>query len=232
MAALIQTLIDKNDTFELVRDKVALILAEESAEQVVLAQTAGKPNPNDWKLRVRTERSNPWEFLRTDSGRAPTDRSPVVNVWFDTSNIDLRASQTIDRQQMEATFNIDVYGMGFTEVLDAGAGQIPGDEAASLEAQRAARLVRNIIMADSYPTLGFDRALGLVGQRHISQIQSFQPEFNNQNARQLAAVRLSLQVKLAEFGPQTPAVVLEEINSIVRDEDGVILIDALFESTP
>ena len=33
MTALIQQLIEKQDTFEIVRDKVALILAEESAQQ-------------------------------------------------------------------------------------------------------------------------------------------------------------------------------------------------------
>lgn len=231
MTALIQTLIDKQDTFEIVRDKVALILAEESAQQQQLAVDAGE-DPTLWKLRVFTERTNPWEFLRTNDGKAPTDRAPVVSVWYDSSNIDLRASQTIDRQQMEATFNLDVYGIGVTELLAGGAGQSPGDQMAAEEAQRGARLVRNILMADSYVTLGIDRALGLVGQRHISTIQTFQPEFANQNARQVAGLRLSLQVKLSELGPQTPAVILEEISAIVRDENGEILIDALYESTP
>lgn len=231
MTALIQTLIDKQDTFEIVRDKVALILAEESAQQQQLAVADGK-DPALWKLRVFTERTNPWEFLRTDDGRPPADLSPVVCVWYESSNLDQRASQTIDRQQMEATFHLDVYGAGVTEVLAGGAGQVAGDETAAKEAQRGARLVRNILMADSYVTLGIDRALGLVGQRHISTIQTFQPEFANQNAWQLAGLRLALQVKVSELGPQTPAVILEEISAIVRDEDGAILIDALFESTP
>lgn len=231
MTALINTLIDKRDTYEIVRDKVALILAEESANQQQLATDAGK-DPALWKLRVYIERTNPWEFLRTNDGAAPGDRSPVVCVWFDNSNMDARASQTIDRQQMDATINIDVYGIGVTELLAGGAGHKPGDENAALEVQRGARLVRNILMADSYVVLGLPRALGLVGQRQISTIQSFQPEFGNQNAQQLAGLRLSLQVKTSELAPQTEAVILEEINAIVRDEDGQILIDATFESTP
>lgn len=231
MTAVIQQLIDKQDTFELVRDKVALILAEESARQQVLAVDAGK-DPTLWKLRVFTERSNPWEFLRTDDGSPPADVAPVVCVWYDSSNIDPRASQTIDRQQMEGTFHIDVYGVGVTKILTGGAGQLSGDELAAKEAQRGARLVRNILMADSYVTLGISRALGLVGQRHISSIQAFQPEFANQNAFHLAGLRLALQVKMSESGPQTPAVILEELSAIVRGENGEILIDALFESTP
>lgn len=231
MTALIQELIDKQDTFEIVRDKVALILAEESAQQQQLAIAAAK-DPELWKLRVFIERTNPWEVLQTDDGKAPTDRAPVVSVWYDNSNVNLGASQTIDRQQMQATINIDVYGIGATEILAGGAGQIPGDEVAAREAQRGARLVRNILMADSYVTLGVDRSLGLVGQRQINTIQAFQPESGGQNAQQLAALRLSLQVKLSESGPQTPAVILEEISVIVRDDDGEILIDALYQSTP
>lgn len=231
MTALILNLIDKLDTFEIVRDKVGLILAEESAAQQQLAIDGGK-DPALWELRVFLERSNPWEFLRTDDGGVPLNTSPVVSVWFDSSNLDARASQTIDRQQMEVTINIDVYGIGATEILPGGAGHIPGDENAALEVQRGARLVRNILMADSYVTLGIARALGLIGQRQISTIQAFQPEFGNQNAQQLAGLRLSLQVKVSELAPQTEAVILEEINTIVKDENGQILIDATFQSTP
>lgn len=231
MTALITTLIDKQDTYEIVRDKVALILAEESASQQQIAAGEGK-DPALWKLRVYVERSNPWEFLRTSDGKAPADRSPVVCVWFDSSNTDARASQTIDRQQMDVTINVDVYGMGFTELLAGGAGHKPGDKNAVLEAQRAARLVRNMLMSDSYVALGFSRALGLVGQRQISTIQSFQPEYGNQNAQHLAGMRLALQVKVSELAPQTQSVILEEINAVVQDPDGQVLIDTTFESTP
>lgn len=231
MTAVIQQLIDKRDTFEIVRDKVALILAEESAQQQQLAVTAGK-DPALWKLRVFTERTNPWEFLRSDDGTPPADLTPVVSVWYDSSTLDQKASQTIDRQQMEGTFHLDVYGVGVAKILAGGAGQTLGDELAAKEAQRGARLVRNILMADSYTTLGISRALGLIGQRHVSTIQTFQPEFAGQNAWHVSGLRLALQVKMSEHGPQTPAVILEELSSIVRGENGEILIDALFESTP
>lgn len=224
---MIAQLIDKLDSFEIVRDKVALILAQESASQQSLAANAGK-NPDLWRLRVFTERTNPWEFMRTDDGSAPSDRAPVVCVWWDSANMDARASQTIDRQQTDVTINIDVYGVGVTELLSGGAGHTPGDEAAAREAQRGARLVRNILMSDSYVYLGFDRSLGIVGQRVIGTMQAFQPEFAGQNALQLSAVRLTLQVKVSETGPQTPAVIIEEISAIVRDESGEILVDALF----
>ena len=224
---MIAQLIDKQDTFELVRDKIALILASESVNQQQLAAAAGK-DPTLWALRVFTERTSPWEFLRTDDGQPPTERSPVVCVWFDSSNIDLRASQTIDRQQMDASYNIDVYGIGITE-LTPGGGHIAGDQSAAEEAQRGARLVRNILMSDSYTTLGINRSLGLIGQRHINTIQAFQPNGAAQNAHHVSGVRLALQVKQAEHGPQTPAVIIEELSAIVRGADGQILIDTLYQ---
>ena len=43
------SLIDKQDSFEIVRDKIALILANEIASQQVLAK-ADSRNPDDWKF--------------------------------------------------------------------------------------------------------------------------------------------------------------------------------------
>ncbi len=226
---MIQTLIDKQDTFELVRDQVAAILALESANQQALAIADGK-DPALWELRVYKERSNPWEALRTDDGQLPADMSPVINVWYDTSNIDEGASQTIDRQQMNVTINIDVFGIGAT-TLTPGGGHEPGDRAAALEVQRGARLVRNILMADTYVTLGVPRSEGLIGQRQVSNITSYQPEFNNQNAVQVAGLRLALQVKVSESGPMAPGVTLELIDAVVFDEDGEVLINAQYQST-
>ena len=46
-------LIDKLDTFEIVRDEIAAILATEIASQEALA--AGEPDPTLWRLRVFLE---------------------------------------------------------------------------------------------------------------------------------------------------------------------------------
>ena len=73
---MISALIDKLDNYEIIRDRVALILKEEQASQQLLATEAGK-DPSLWGLRVFIERSNPWEFMRTDNGRPPTDRTPA-----------------------------------------------------------------------------------------------------------------------------------------------------------
>ena len=145
---MISELIDKQDSFEIVRDQIAAILKLESANQQVLADTAGK-NPADWDMRVFVERSNPWEqFLDEES----KDRSPLINVWFDTSTFPQGRGNTVERQNSESIFNIDCYGYGRSTDNPEG-GHEPGDLLAALEAQKAVRLARNIIMAAEYTYL-------------------------------------------------------------------------------
>lgn len=216
---MIETLIDKFDSFEIVRDKVALILATEQLEQQQLAIAAAK-DPQLWKLRVFIERTNPWEVLRDPAD----DRTPLVNVWFDIANIDLSASQTINKQQYDGTVNIDIIGFGRTEVLVAG--QDSGDEVAAKEAQRAARLVRNIIMSPIYRIL---ELRGLVGDRWVGTLQSYQPDSGAVNARQMAAVRLTLNVKYIEQTTENTFDQLCELGVVVTNENQEVLLEAEYE---
>ena len=73
-------LIDKQDSFEIVRNQVFELLRDNAAAQVALATTAGKTDPQEWNLRVYQERFNPWERFQN----APDDVVPIVNVWFDS----------------------------------------------------------------------------------------------------------------------------------------------------
>ena len=219
-------LIDKQDNFEVIRDQIAAILVTEVASQIALASTAGKPNPNDWKLRVFTERANPWEqFLQ-----APVvDTSPLVNVWYDNSSFDASASNAFERQKAVAVFNIDCYGYGIS--ADDGAfGHIPGDRAAALEVQKALRLVRNILMAAEYTYLGMR---GLVWKRWPQSVTIFQPQLDGQTVQHVVGARLALQVEFNEFSPQVVAETLELISiDVVRAEDGEIVLEADYDFAP
>lgn len=227
MAAKITTLIDKQDNFEIVRDKIAQILADEIANQQVLALAATK-DPLLWKLKIYTERSNPWElFLNKQDA---TVKTPIVNVWFDNSNIDGQASNTVERQKVDGTFNIDIYALGISQT-DGGSGHIAGDEDAATEAQRALRLVRNILMAGTYTYLGFPRKENqFVWKRMVQAITSFQPEQTGNQAQQIQAIRLSLAVSYNEFSPQVEGEILDLItNDIKRESDGAIIAEANYE---
>jgi len=221
---MIETLIDKQDNFEVIRDQIAAILKTESTNQEALATAAAK-DPDDWKLRVFVERSNPWEqFLNKQD-----DQSPIVNVWYDNSNFDQSKSNIMERQGTTAIFNIDCIGFGISSD-DGGTGHNPGDREAAFKAQRALRLVRNILMAAEYTYLGLR---GLVGQRWPQSVTSFQPPIEGRPIQQIVGARIALRVEFNEFSPQVVPVVLELVSvNVIRAEDGEIVINADYESTP
>ena len=216
----IPTLIDKQDNFEVIRDQIAAILVLEVASQMALATLAAK-DPNDFKLRIFTERSNPWEQFLNDQ----VDRSPLVNVWYDNSNFNLSKSNILERQASETIYNIDCYGFGISK--DDGAGHKPGDREAALEVQKALRLVRNILMAAEYTYLGLR---GLVWQRWPQSITVFQPELGSQPVQQIVGARLAFRVIFNEFSPQFELETLELLSVDVRRvEDGEIVLEADYQ---
>lgn len=215
----IPALIDKQDVFEIVRDQIALILDSESTSQQALAVTADK-NPELWKLRIFVERANPFEeFLKVEGD---TDRSPIVNVWYDSSNFDPASSNISERQKSESVFNIDCYGYSESSPdPDNADGHLPGDREAAFVMQRAVRLVRNILMSDTYTYLALRNT---VWHRWPQSITSFQPEQNEVRVQNVIAARIALSVSFNEFSPQTPGNALELISTdINRAENGELL---------
>lgn len=218
---MIPELIDKQDTFELIRDRLADIIAVESTAQQALAVSAGK-DPATWALAVYTERSNPWD----DEG---INDEVIVNVWFESAAPDDRASNTVERQTMIGQFNVDVVGFGVSR--DTPTGQDPGDEAAARAAARGLRLVRNILMSSFYTYLGEDLRR-TVGQRWVSNVTSFQPQAANRDMTHSVGARLTLSVRYDEFSPQYPPVQLEYMaNQITRAPDGRLLVQVDFDFT-
>jgi hypothetical protein len=219
MAALIETLIDKFDNLELVRDKIAALLLEESDGQKTLAIAAAK-DPLLWAMRVFTERSNPiaeWQEAPDDAD--PADLVPIVNVYFEAAQADAAASDTVYQQQVIATYNIDCYGYGFAKT-DGATGHILGDAQAAFEAQRTARLVRNILMSAHYVCLGMR---GVVGSRWIRSITEFQPAIDGRSMQQVVGVRIQFEVRMNEFSPQHVPTPLQILGvTVFRAETGEI----------
>jgi len=221
-------LIDKQDNFEIIRDQIAAILKLETINQVQLATNAGKPNPEDWKLRVFSERSNPWEqFLNTVKDEN-FDKSPIINVWYNDTSYDKKKSNVVERQNGEGTFNIDCIGYGEAKDVDGG-GHIAGDESASLEAQRALKFVRNIMMAAENTYL---KMRGVVWGRWPQSQTAFQPPISDKQMQQIMGARLVLKVSFNEFSPQVVGEPIELISTkTYRSETGEILINADYDYT-
>jgi len=222
MTEVLQTLIDKQDSFEIVRDQIALILATEVSNQMSLA-AAATLDPLLWKLRIFTERSNPWSQFQE---RDIDDESPIVNVWYDSSTFPGPKGNTVSRQQGEVRYNLDIIAVGVSKD-DAAGGHTAGDKEAALNLARAIRLVRNILM--SGPNTYLQLQGTIVGQRWPESITQFQPD--GENAKNMAAARLILRVDLNEFSPQYVGEELEEIHvDVHRAEDGEIVIAADYEA--
>jgi len=221
---MISDLINKQDSFEVVRDKIALILATESESQQSLAVAAGE-DPAQWKLRVFTERSQPWNDWYVSG--APTDRAPIINVWYENGSFDSSSGDVIKTQLHRAIFNVDCIGLGVAKNTDAGHDS--ADELAAKEAQRAAKLVRNILMSGVYTRLDLT---GTVFRRWVNSISLFQPNLSENSAFNALGARISLAVDFNETSPQVSGQPLELISIfITRSEDGQILAETDFIHT-
>ena len=216
---MIDKLIDKQDSFEIVRDKIAQILADETASQQALATTEGE-DPTKWAFKVFTERMYPWEDWQGSPGNEPIDPTPRVNVWYETSSFPKGSGNTTRRQKSQTTFNIDIAAIG------ESAPGVAGDEDATYNAQRILRLVRNILMADIYTYLDLR---GLVWSRWPSSMNVFKPE-GLDTAQRVHAARFQLEVDFNELSPQQSGVDLESIAfTIKRAEDGSVLAQAQYD---
>lgn len=220
---MIDSLIDKQDNFEIIRDQIVVILVAEVANQMSLATAAAK-DPNDWKLRIFKEHFNPFEnFL---NGNPVTDKSPIVNVWFDSFTADGKASNISERQKVDATFNIDCYGYG-TAANNISGGHTAGDKQASTEVQRAVRLVRNILMSAEYAYLSLR---GTVWSRWIQSVTSFQPQIDASHVQKIHGARIVLNVIFNEFSPQVTPETLELVaNTVKSEESGEIILEANYD---
>lgn len=220
-------LIDKFDSFELVRDQIAAILVTETANQMTLAAAASE-DPELWRLQVFVERSNNWEQWLDPQDEVAPDDAPIVNVWYDSSSFDGAASSVMERQKTTGIFNIDIYGLGVARDVPAG-GHEPGDLQAILNCQRATRLVRNILMAAENTYL---QARGLVWSRWPQSVNAFQPQLDGRSVQQVAGYRMALRVVFNEYSPQIAAEVLELLTvRVKRVEDGQIVINADYDYT-
>lgn len=208
---MIDHLINKTDTFEIVRDKIAAILLTECANQKARATAAGK-DPKDWDFRVFQERSNAWEEFR-GGNESPT---PIVNILFDSMELDTSAGNTVEWQKYTSIYHMDIYVRGVAK------GQQAGDQDAALRSHKALRLVRNILMASRYTYLGLQ---GTVWGRSIPNIQVFRPDANDDMAQNIIGARIVFRVVFTEVSPQATPVTLEAVGvELIRRENGEVLL--------
>jgi hypothetical protein len=225
---LIETLIDKVDTVELVRTQIETILFDESKSQQEKALAAAK-DPALWALRVFSERANPWEeFSDPPPQGSQRNLTPLVNVAWSKSDDDEKSSDVVERQRVHAIYNLDVYGAGVGR--DSTDGHRPADLVAAEERDRALRLVRNIMMAGTYTYLGMPRGANqLVMGRFRVSTEAFEPPIDERPKVRVRAARIALRVSFNEFSPQVQGVPLDLIALTAKDSaTGQVLFTAQY----
>lgn len=156
-------------SFEIVRDRIAAILAEEITNQNTLF-----PDP-ELSLKVWLERIVP--FNRGES--------PAINVrWAGTPY----NSRTMVQSDGVNTYQIDCYAQAKTSTTE------PGDAKAILKVQKLLRVCRAILMNPKYKTLGY--LPGFVMTTNISNMKM--GEEPDQDAMNYLMGSLLFDVKLPE----------------------------------
>jgi len=221
---VLQSLIDKQDNQEIIRDQIGLILFAEIQNQQALAAAQVSPvvDPNDWNLKIYLERTNPFEeYLNIDVTNDPEqDFVPLVNIWYDADNVNQGESNVIKTQAFTGIFNIDVYGFGFGEP-DGQGGHIPGDKKAAFEAQRAMRLVRNILMSSTNKYLQLQKT---VYKRMTLSRTFFKLKPRENQVQRVHAGRLQLEVHFSEESPQFEGGVVNSIHvKAFAAENGLLI---------
>jgi hypothetical protein len=224
MAAKITTLIDKQDTNEIVRDKIAVILATEIANQKSLALQAGKTDPNDFYFDTYIERSRPWQILSDECGAESGEmKHGLVNVVFDSDSFDNMGSANIKFQRAKGVFFIDCYAH------INKSNNLAGDEATSKESDRIARFVRNILMFGDYMYLDLR---GVVTRRYIQKREKLQPDIRQEASENVIVTRVILGVDYEEYTEQAIPEDLENVfGECELSDTGQVLFDVDYDYT-
>lgn len=226
----LQSLIDKRDNLEIVRDQVATILMLELQNQQQKALDAGR-DPQEWRLRVFTERANCWgEFSSDDSGDDDTgapafDPTPIVSILAHKVKYDRARSLPVVEQTADAVYEIGIYGCGVART--SAQGQVTAEREAADEVLRAYRLVRNILMSGHAANFAL---AGVVGDHWLEEFEVMgQPneDLDKPKFERVAAGRLLLSVAFLEFAPQFVGQPLDTLSAgVKRRETGELYFTA------
>lgn len=222
-------LIQGQDGFEAVRDAVANIIAAESVSQMALAEAWNAANPTEpqlnpecWRLRVFSERSNAVEMYRD----ADYVDSFIVNVFYDASNTVLNQS-TQANQVTTSRIMVECLATGVSE--ETADGHVPGDQLAFTRCHMAARLCRRILMNQLYRQLALP---SIVRNRNMVNRRAYRPNQQNIPVEHVAGVAMQFDVSHNEgFDFEQLSLAEGALVTIRREPNGQIIAQADYDWT-
>lgn len=159
MAAKLTTAIPAQN-FELIRDRIGEILAEELPNQATRTGDSKLAN-----ITVYKERFIPVQALTSIAGE-----TPLVDVFYNGGQFE---QSTLTEQDGRNSYFIDVYTCAKSQLDVQKKLSALGDTLASLQLQRILGVCRAILMAAPYVTLGFDP--GFILHRSVRAVSISEP---------------------------------------------------------
>ena len=197
--ALITTAIPKQN-FELVRDKIGVILADELPNQATL-------NANtDLNVQVYSERLTPINASELS----------FVNISYNNSSFD---ENTTVQSVGDNTYFIDVYCRAKSDVV------INGDTKSVLKRDRIVGVIRAILENPVYRTLGF--VAPSLNRTTVTQIQT-PDSFNSKDSSFVAIARITFVVNVPEKVSLINANIIQGMSTSIKlseTEKGFVYID-------
>lgn len=181
MAAKINFIIQENTGFISVRDQLYTIISTEIANQATLETNAVKKAFLQ-SLNVFQERFTPYG----------PDELPNINIVFGGGILGPSSRGT---QKHNPEFFIDVHCEAATSVDDDSDVVTYGDTAASKMVHKVLNILRIIITFPEYQSLLLKP---LVGHVDVTGFEMFQPQRNTDEANNLIAGRIKLEISLEE----------------------------------
>lgn len=206
------TLQNEPDNIEIIRDQIAALLVVDFENQARLAAELDVKSRRDYDVAVFVENENPLQYV--DDAEPDSNPFPCVNISVDSVNPE-KGTGSVNNQNMVATVYLDVYATGNT-----GSAEDFGMRA-GLKAWKTARLCRRILRAEKNTYFRLRGIVGNVGWK----FQAFEPD-SGQSAIRVRIVRITLTIPYVEDVEITEGVLDWEINGIITDEDGHVLVGA------
>lgn len=228
MAAVIAFQVNRTLQAYQIREKIGDILAEELANQRVIA-TGLNDNPIFWDARVYTQRRLPIGAFVDSPDNDTINARAIVHIELNGASEDNVRPQTELTQRFTGDFTISCYGYG--KARNTTDGHDPTDVVASTVAESTSALVYNILRNAKLSLLGMQ---GIVEKRVVNAFI-----FNNPNIDYpepgfyVECIQMKLNVTYIEHVQENAGVPLQQINlDVYKDSTtGQLLLSETIDTT-
>ena len=188
-----------------VRDQIALVVLTELTNQKAIAEDLILNHPLTPEGIQAQEDIDKGVFDVLDNffiekGTHFADyQMPGINVLYGSSPYPKNQGNNISTQSTDTGYVISVHAE--SKHAEKSGVISKGDEKSARLVARIAMIIRTILMSGPYVRLGFDKELRLISKRWVSQVDVFQPDFQESDGRHGILGVVNISVEFDELSP-------------------------------